>query len=148
MFQEKKEKSFKPKEENSKKEKKESLDTEVGEVVTCLMNASISLHKLHLKVTGIGSYALHNALNGYDKFHDFADDLAESFQGASEKLIKTSEELPKVLDDKQDAISFLNYVKDEVTSLQNKMPYSEIVNQLDTVKEHINGMKYKIMFLS
>ena len=48
---------FKPAKEKTFKEspKENLLCKEVAEVVTCLMNASISLHKLHLKVTGMGS---------------------------------------------------------------------------------------------
>lgn len=138
-----------PMEKESKKEnKQESLCMEVAEVVTCLMNASISLHKLHLKVTGTGSYAAHNALSGYDKFHDFADDLSEGFSGAYGELLKFNEELPTTLNSPKDAISFLENLKKEVTDLQNKLPYSEIINQLDLIKEHCNGMKYKLMFLS
>jgi len=134
--------------ESKKENKSESLCDEVGEVVTCLMNASTSLHKLHLKITGVGSYAAHNALSGYDKFHDFADDLAEGFQGAYGEILKYEEELPQKLSSVKEAISFLDYVKEEVTDLQSKLPYSEIINQLDIIKEHVNGMKYKLMFLS
>jgi hypothetical protein len=35
-----------------------------------------------------------------------------------------------------------------ITKLQAKMPYSEIVNSLDTVKDSINAAKYKLLFLS
>jgi len=34
-----------------------------------------------------------------------------------------------------------------VNGLQAKMPYSEIVNSLDTVKDTINSAKYKLLFL-
>jgi hypothetical protein len=34
-----------------------------------------------------------------------------------------------------------------VTGLQAKMPYSEIVNALDTVKDTLNSAKYKLLFL-
>lgn len=144
------EKTFKPKmdKESKKEDKSESLCTEVAEVVTCLMNASISLHKLHLKVTGQGSYAAHNALSGYDKFHDFSDDLAEGFQGAYGELLKYEECAPDTLNSVKEAIGFLRDLKVEITDLQAKLPYSEIINQLDLVKEHCNGMIYKLMFLS
>ena len=145
------EKTFKIKpmkeKESMKEDETESICTEVAEVVTCLKNASISLHKLHLKITGVGSYAAHNALSGYDKFHDFSDDLAEGFQGACGELLSYKEELPKTLNSVKEAIAFLEYVKEEVTELQSKLTYSEIINQLDIIKEHCNGMKYKLMFL-
>ena len=42
-------------------------DAMVASCVTELMNAATSFHKLHLKVTGAGSYAAHKALNSlYD----------------------------------------------------------------------------------
>jgi hypothetical protein len=34
-----------------------------------------------------------------------------------------------------------------VTGLQAKMPYSEIVNDLDTIKSTIDSAKYKLIFL-
>ena len=34
-----------------------------------------------------------------------------------------------------------------VNSLQAKMPYSEIVNNLDTIKSTLNSGKYKLLFL-
>ena len=40
-----------------------SLDTMVSACATELMNARTSIHKLHLKVTGEGSFAAHKALN-------------------------------------------------------------------------------------
>ena len=65
------------------------LAQETAQVVTALMNAATSLHKLHLQVTGDGSFAQHLALNElYDVMHGHADTLAEGFQGASETLLK------------------------------------------------------------
>jgi len=144
------EKTFKVKveKETKKEDKSETLCTEVAEVVTCLMNASISLHKLHLKVTGQGSFASHTALNGYDKFHDFADDLAEGFIGAYGELLKYEECAPDTLNSPKEAVGFLRDLKAEISDLQKVLPYSEIINQLDLVKEHCNGMVYKLMFLS
>ena len=34
-----------------------------------------------------------------------------------------------------------------VNGLQAKMPYSEIVNDLDTIKSTINSARYKLTFL-
>jgi hypothetical protein len=34
-----------------------------------------------------------------------------------------------------------------VSNLQAKVPYSEIVNDLDTIKSTINSGKYKLLFL-
>ncbi len=61
-----------------------NVDSLTSACVTELMNAAQSFHKLHLKITGTGSYAAHKALNElYDALPGHADDLADGFQGAS-----------------------------------------------------------------
>jgi hypothetical protein len=46
-----------------------------------------------------------------------------------------------------DAIDYLREISEMVNGLQDKMPYSEIVNDLDTIKSTINSGKYKLIFL-
>jgi DNA-binding ferritin-like protein len=112
------------------------------------MNAATAIHKLHLKITGSGSYAAHKALNElYDALPGHADDLAEGFQGASEKLLTYTEVAPKTLNSVAEAIDYLKEMTKMVDGLQAKMPYSEIVNDLDTIKSTINSGKYKLLFL-
>ena len=116
--------------------------------VSELMNAATSFHKLHLKVTGTGSFAAHKALNElYDALPGHADDLAEGYQGASEKLLAYAEAAPRKLDTVADGIDYLKDMCDMVCKLQDKMPYSEIVNELDTIKSTMNSAKYKLLFL-
>lgn len=125
-----------------------SVETITAACVTELMNAATSFHKLHLKVQGIGSYAAHKALNElYDAMPGHADDLAEGFQGASEKILIYKDVAPRVLDTVTEALSYIREMYSMVTSLQDKMPYSEIVNELDTVKSTLNSIKYKLLFL-
>lgn len=125
-----------------------ALDSMVSACVSELMNAATSIHKLHLKVTGAGSYAAHKALNElYDALPGHADDLAEGFQGASEKLLEYKDVAPRNLGSVQDAVAYLREMHEMVTGLQAKMPYSEIVNDLDTIKSTINSGKYKLLFL-
>ena len=125
-----------------------SCDSMTAACVSELMNAAISFHKLHLKVTGTGSYAAHKALNDlYDALPGHADDLAEGYQGASEKLLEYQDVSPRSLSSVQDGISYLRDMHAMVTGLQAKMPYSEIVNELDTVKSTIDSAKYKLIFL-
>lgn len=127
----------------------DELAQETAQVVTSLMNAATSLHKLHLQITGNGSYAQHVALNDlYDTMHGHADTLAEGFQGASETLLKYENDTPVVLNSVKAAIVYLRQLTEEVTELQSIMPYSEIVNNLDIVKDSINTAKYKLIFLS
>ena len=125
-----------------------SLDSMVSACVSELMNAATSIHKLHLKVTGTGSYAAHKALNElYDALPGHADDLAEGYQGASEKLLDYKEAAPRTLNTVEEGIAYLRDMYQMINALQAKMPYSEIVNSLDTVKDTINSGKYKLLFL-
>ena len=125
-----------------------SVDTMTAACVSELMNAGTSFHKLHLKVTGVGSFAAHKALNDlYDALVDHADNLAEGYQGAAEKLLTYSESSPKTLNSVDEGLNYIREIINMVTGLQSKMPYSEIVNELDTVKSSLNSAKYKLKFL-
>lgn len=125
-----------------------SVDTMTAACVSELMNAATSIHKLHLKVTGTGSYAAHKALNElYDALPDHADDLAEGYQGASEMLLIYSETSPRTLNTVEDALGYIREMTAMVSNLQAKMPYSEIINDLDTIKSTLNSAKYKLKFL-
>jgi DNA-binding ferritin-like protein len=125
-----------------------NCDTMTAACATELMNAASSFHKLHLKVKGAGSYAAHKALNNlYDALPDHADTLIEGYQGASEKLLEYSEVAPRTLNTVDEGIAYLRDMYQMVNGLQGKMPYSEIVNSLDTLKDTINSAKYKLLFL-
>ena len=125
-----------------------NCDTMTAACVSELMNAGTSFHKLHLKITGTGSYAAHKALNElYDAMPGHADDLAEGYQGASEKLLSYSEVGARTLDTVEDALVYLRDLTNMVNALQAKMPYTELVNSLDTVKDTLNSAKYKLKFL-
>ena len=113
-----------------------------------LMNAATSFHKLHLKITGLGSYAGHKALNEiYDAMPGHADDIIEGFQGAAEKILDLPNTMPRTLNTVEEALSYLRELSSQVDSLQAIMPYSQIVNDLDNVKSSIEGVKYKLLFL-
>jgi DNA-binding ferritin-like protein len=125
-----------------------SLDTMVSACASELMNARTSIHKLHLKVTGEGSFAAHKALNElYDALPDHADTLVEGYQGAAEKILSYTEVPPRTLDTVADGVSYLRDIYAMVNKLQGMLPYSEIVNNLDLVKDSINSTKYKLLFL-
>ena len=125
-----------------------SVDSMTAACVSELMNAATSMHKLHLKVTGVGSYAAHKALNElYDALPGHADDLAEGYQGAAEKLLSYTDVAPRSLNSVEDGLNYIRDMYNMVNSLQAKMPYSEIVNDLDTVKSTLNSIKYKLLFL-
>jgi DNA-binding ferritin-like protein len=125
-----------------------SCESQTAACVTELMNAAVSFHKLHLRVTGVGSFSSHKALNElYDALPGHADDLAEGFQGASEKLLNYEDSAPRILNSVEEALSYLREMTQMVSGLQAIMPYSEIVNDLDNIKSTFNSIKYKLMFL-
>lgn len=123
--------------------------TEQTTVFVCeIMNAATAFHKLHLKVSGPGSFAAHKALNElYDGLPGFADSIAEGYQGAAETILNYIECQPRVLNSVEDAISYIRELYDMVCSLQDIMCYSEISNELDNVKSLLASTKYKLLFL-
>ena len=113
-----------------------------------LLNAVTTIHKIHLKVTGLGSFAAHKALNEfYDEIGDHADSIVEQFQGAEEKLLEMPNTAPTELNSVEETIDYLRKLKEKTAALQSIMPHSEIVNQLDEVKSLIDSTKYKLIFL-
>jgi DNA-binding ferritin-like protein len=125
-----------------------SLDTMTAACATEMMNAATSFHRLHLKVTGDGSYAAHKALGDfYEGLHGHADTLVEGYQGVAEKLLSYTDMPIRTLDTVADAVGYLRDMYNTINKLQGMMPYSEIVNNLDLVKDAINSTKYKLLFL-
>jgi hypothetical protein len=125
-----------------------SLDNMTSALSTEMMNAAISFHRLHLKIKGDGSYAAHIALGDfYGGLHDLADTLVEGYQGVTEKLLSYKDSPIRTLDTVADGVGYLRDLYNMVNKLQGMMPYSEIVNNLDLVKDSINSAKYKLLFL-
>jgi len=122
---------------------------ETGRLVADLMSAGTSMHRLHLKVTGPGSYAAHKAIGDfYEAIQGHADSIAEQYQGARESLLDVPPMYPVSLDSVDSAVQMLRDLTGKVDGLQKIMPFSEIVNQLDEVKSLIDSTKYKLLFLS
>lgn len=127
----------------------QKVDAMTGSLVQELMNAATSFHKLHLQVSGPGSFAAHKALGEiYDALPDLSDSIAEGYQGACEVLLKYEGQGPAILESVDNAIEYLRQMKMQVDELQSVMPHTEIVNLLDTVKDAINSAKYKLIFLA
>ncbi len=125
-----------------------SLDNMTAACATEMMNAATSFHRLHLKVKGEGSYAAHKALGGfYEGLHDQADTLVEGYQGVAEKILTYTDMPIRTLDTVADGVGYLRDLYNIINKLQAMMPYSEIVNNLDLVKDSINSTKYKLLFL-
>ena len=69
-------------------------------------------------------------------------------QGACEVILDYPDKAPVSLSGVEGGIQYLRNLTAEVNQLQEVMPYSEIVNNLDLVKDSINTAKYKLIFLS
>ena len=136
--------------EKMKSSKKESIPALVVE----LMDAALKFHVLHLTITGPGSYAAHKALNElYDALPGHADAIAEGFQGATGEIPKYPADMPAnvcapVMNTVKEAITYTDQLYAKIARVQDSCEFSEIVNDLDTIKSTLNSAKYKLKFLS
>lgn len=123
-------------------------DNSVGSFISCLFTLAKILHEKHLQTTGQGSFAQHEALKFYDVFHDFADDLAESYQGYYGKLITS---YPKMDESKFTSMSPLDVVKWALDYVEEYRTVfgdnSMLQNQVDELVKAISSAKYKLTFL-
>jgi DNA-binding ferritin-like protein len=129
----------------------EKADELVGILVAELLNASVLTHKLHLKVSGTGSYAQHIALNEfYDAIKDGADSLAEQYQGHKMIILDTDKALMDsyILTSVDDCLDYLEKLYNLISEVQSMMTCSSIINEMDTLKSTINTAKYKLNFLN
>lgn len=127
-----------------------SLDDKVAYCVGTMLDAADAFHKLHLKVNGQGAYAAHMALGDlYDGIREMMDSVAEGYQGAAEVILDYSvnDHPPKVLNSVEEAVSYIRELSAKVTMMQQEIPYTEIVNDLDNLKSLFNSTKYKLLFL-
>lgn len=121
----------------------------VESVVVEMLDAANKFHILHLTVTGPGSYAAHKALNDlYDALPGLADGIAESYQGVTGEILDYPEVSAPKLKSVKEAISYIEELHNKVSKLQDAVPYTEIVNDLDAIKSTLNSAKYKLKFLA
>jgi DNA-binding ferritin-like protein len=126
-----------------------SLDDRVAYCGGKLLDAAAAFHKLHLKVNGQGAYAAHKALGDlYEQLPGLTDAVLEGYQGAAEVILDFEEEnYAKTLNSVEDAVSYIRELSGKVSMLQQMMPYTEVVNDLDNIKSLFNSTKYKLLFL-
>lgn len=127
------------------KDSTQAVESLVGE----FFSARTAFHKLHLKVTGQGSYSAHKALNEvYEAMEDSVDSLAEQYQGATEQILNIPDKEVRNLNTVKEGIQYLKELKDQITSVQEVITQSEIINLLDEGKANINKFIYFLKFLS
>jgi DNA-binding ferritin-like protein len=123
--------------------------TETAAMIAHAQSLTVSMHQLHLKISGPGSFSAHKALGEfYEGMPGLVDSVTEQYQGAREKIL----DIPAVPAYKcgsvQEALAHIKELYNEITELQRIMPFSEVVNQLDEMKSLIASTKYKLMFLN
>lgn len=124
------------------------ITSRLGMCLGGLLNAAPAIHRLHLKVTGPGSYAQHMALNElYEALPDLVDTVAEGWQGAAEELLELSSDHVYDFPTVNSALEFMRMKSEKITELQGMIPYSEVVNNMDLIKDALNTAKYKLIFL-
>ena len=128
---------------------KSSRKDAIPALVVELMDAATKVHILHLTITGAGSYAAHKALNElYDALPGHADDIAEGYQGATGTIPDYPDVSAPRLGSVKDAINYIDQLHNKISKVQDGCEFSEIVNDLDTIKSTLNSAKYKLKFLS
>lgn len=122
---------------------------DIAKLICHLLGAADSFHKLHLKVKGPGSFAAHMALGDlYDALRDHVDTVAEGYQGASGKLLDIPNETYEPIETVPAAIESIRELYEMISGVQEGLPYSEVVNDLDAVKSSLNKAKYKLLNLA
>lgn len=123
--------------------------TETAAMIAHAQALTMSMHQLHLKVSGPGSLSAHKALGEfYEGMPGLIDSVAEQYQGAREKLLEYPAVPAVKCGSVQEALGHIKELYNEITELQKMMPFSEIVNQLDEMKSLISSVKYKLLFLN
>lgn len=121
---------------------------ETAQLLAELMTSATSMHQLHLKVSGLGAYAAHQALGGYyEGVVGLIDAVAEQYQGAREKILEFPSVPVVMCSSPEEALMHLNDLYKKTNDLQKIMPFSEVTNQLDEIKSLIASTKYKLLFL-
>jgi len=128
--------------------KKTSKANSVPNLITELLDASSKIHVLHLIVRGNSSYAQHKALNElYDALPDLADGIAESWQGVTGEIPVYKFVAAPELKTVKDCLNYIDTLRDKISAVQDTVKYSEINNDLDTIKTALNSAYYKLKFL-
>lgn len=134
--------------EEAIKNPKQPRNENVPALIVELLDAATKTHILHLIVRGSSSYAQHKALNElYDALPDLADAVAESWQGATGEIPEYKHITAPDLKSVEDCLSYIEKLRDKISRVQKSVKYSEINNDLDTIKTALNSAYYKLKFL-
>ena len=120
-------------------------------LISTLMASRDQAHIFHWQTNGPGSYAAHKALNDYyDEIPDIVDSLVESYQG-KHGIVKGYEPAERFDEYSKDGvIKYFKALATYIDRIYAKFPKEDtnIINQLDTVKDLIYTTIYKLENLS
>lgn len=120
-------------------------------LISTLMASRDQAHIFHWQTTGPGSYAAHMALNTYyDAIPELVDSLVETYQG-KHGIVRGYEPAERFDEYSNDGV--IKYFKALATYIERiyaKFPKEDtnIINQLDTLKDLIYTTLYKLENLS
>jgi len=128
----------------------EGPDEDVAEFIDCILTGAVIVHKMHLRVTGPGSYATHKALNElYDTLPDHADGLAEAYQGYKGIILPDVAEVDQKEYLSMTPLEYVEYlikdVEEERSCFGNVSP---LQNKVDELLDTLYSTRYKLKFLS
>lgn len=120
----------------------------IGEFAAVLFLARDLAHRAHLRTTGPGSFAAHEALGEfYPRIIELADDLVEAYQGCELKLVR----IPLLGDEFPGEI--LKSMKDQRAWIQEnrykavKKEYTQLHNIIDEIVQLYDSTIFKLHFL-
>ena len=119
-------------------------------LISTLMASRDQAHIFHWQTTGIGSFAMHMALNAYyDEIPGLTDGLVESYQGKN-GLIKFRPVMG--LDNNCDGSNIVAYFDKLITIVETlrkapNLANSWIQNEIDNITNLLYSTKYKLVNL-
>ena len=116
-------------------------------LISTLMASRDQAHIFHWQTKGIGSFAMHTALNAYyDAIPDLTDTLVEAYQGKHGIITgyTSAEEFSEY--EKTTVVKYFKGLAMFVERVYAKLPTEDtyILNQIDNVKELIYSTIYKL----
>lgn len=123
----------------------ESEQKNVALLVSTLLHSATVTHFMHLSTD---SFSVHKALQKYyEEIVDLTDAVAESYMGYEEVKLT---HWPKEFHLATDPVTYLEKLRDFVQEIRKVIcpDYTPIQNQIDAIEELIDGILYRLKFLS
>lgn len=128
----------------------ETPELEVAEFIDCILVGAVIVHKMHLRVTGPGSYATHKALNElYDTLPNHGDALAEGYQGKMGIILPNVAEVDQMEYLKMSPLEYVEYLIKDVE--EDRVVFGDCPTMqtlVDNLMIDLYSARYKLKFLS